>query len=159
MGLSEILEKLNKEISKDITEESQVVYILSRIRKYLEIKDIKSKYKYLNFYCNWVLHSKIERTQPVIEILRDFNNGSDDGKFLKFEYLYTDLNSFLKDEGLDSNIFFAKENYLRFINLLLDVLSDTPVEFYSDDKKILMIRKPKIQIKDSIFNIEYTIKN
>ncbi len=158
MGLPEILEKLQYEIQKNITEESQVVYILSRIRKYLEIKNLKGNYKYLNFYCNWALHSKIDRTEPVVEILRDFNNGTDEGKFLKFGYFYDDLKSFLDNEGLNSSTLLEKNNYLIFINLLLDILSDTPVEFYSDDKKEIIINKPKIPIKDSLFNIEFSIR-
>ncbi len=158
MGLSEILEKLNTEINKDITEESQVVYILSRIRKYLEIKNLKSQYKYLNFYCNWILHSKIDRTEPVIDILREFDNGTDEGKFLEFNYFYNDFKSFLDSEGLDSEKILGKVNYLKFINLLLDILSDTPVEFYPDNKKILIIKKPRKPIKDSVFSIEYEMR-
>lgn len=158
MGVSEILEKLNREINKKIFEESQVVYILSRIRKYLETKELKRKYKYLNFYCNWALHSRINRTEPVSEILRDFNNGIDNGKFLKFEYFYNDFKSFLDDEKLNSEIILENENYLRFINLLLDILSDTPVEFYPDDKKKIILNKPKVPIKNSVFNIEYSIQ-
>jgi hypothetical protein len=71
---------------------------------------------------------------------------------------YDDLKSFLDNEGLNSSTLLEKNNYLIFINLLLDILSDTPVEFYSDDKKEIIINKPKIPIKDSLFNIEFSIR-
>ena len=53
MAREEILEKLQKELNREIRDECQVIYILSRIRKILEISDERSKYKMLNFYCNW----------------------------------------------------------------------------------------------------------
>ena len=43
MGQIEIIEKLDKELRRDIKEECQVVYILSRVRKILEIKNQNEK--------------------------------------------------------------------------------------------------------------------
>ncbi|MFA5870908.1 MAG: hypothetical protein WC842_03420 [Candidatus Paceibacterota bacterium] len=93
MGHIEILEKLNTELQKDIQDECQVIYILSRIRKYLEDKNEKKQYIYLNFYCNWALHSRINDTKAVNVILNDFISGKDSG-FLNFDYLKNDLKTF-----------------------------------------------------------------
>ncbi|MGB2580770.1 MAG: hypothetical protein WBC83_03685 [Minisyncoccia bacterium] len=156
MGHIEILEKLNRELEKDIHEECQVIYIMSRIRKYLESKNQKNKYKYLNFYCNWALHSKIERTEPVVDILREFIEDRDNGSFLQFDHLVTDLRDFLNENGLSEKLF-KKENFLRFVNLLVDIYSDTPVEVYPEEKRIITIKKPKTLPTEYPFAISYEI--
>lgn len=156
MGQIEILEKLNRELGKDIHEECQVIYILSRIRKYLEIKNQKSQYKHLNFYCNWALHSKIDRTEPVADVLREFIEGRDDEKFLQFDHLVDDLRKFLKDNKLSEKLF-ETENFLRFVNLLVDIYSDTPVKVYSKGKKVIKIKKLRTPLTESIFSIPYEI--
>ena len=81
MGQPEIFSKLAQALDEDITTEAQVVYILSRLRKYLEITGQKKTYKDLNFYCNWALHSKLERTEPVAEALLDYLHCTDGAKY------------------------------------------------------------------------------
>ncbi|MDD2890618.1 MAG: hypothetical protein PHE49_08285 [bacterium] len=154
MGQIEILKKLDRELQKDIHEECQVVYILSRIRKYLEIKNQKGQYKYLNFYCNWALHAKIDRTEPVVDVLHEFIEGHDDGKFLHFHPLFDDLRNFLKDNNLSEKLF-EEENLWRFANLLVDIYSDTPIEV---KKRVITIQKPKTPLTGKAFFISYTIK-
>ncbi len=157
MGRIEILEKLNIELKKDIHTECQVVYILSKIRKCLEINNQKSEYKYLNFYCNWALHSKINRAEPVADIIREFINDKDNGKFLQFDYLIKDLRRFFKDNSLSKKLF-ETENYLRFANLLVEIYSDTPLEIYCERKRIITIKKPLKKLTESVFSIAYEIK-
>jgi hypothetical protein len=157
MGQEQIIEKLNKELENNITKECQVVYILSRIRKILEIEDKKTEYKYLNFYCNWALHSKIDRTEPVRDVLDEFIVGSDDGKFLKFDHFFLDLKDFLDAYHL-SVYLLDKENYLRFINLLVGIIADTPVEVRTDKSHIITITEPTKKLKGSVFSIGYTIE-
>jgi hypothetical protein len=157
MGLSKIEEKLNRALQEDITSEYQVIFILSRIRKCLEIKEEKRKYKFLNFYCNWALHAKIDRTEPVADVLRDFLNKKDDEKFLSFDYLNLDLDKFLKTNKFSTRILDDTENYLRFINILVDIYVDTPIEFYPEEKKTIIIRKPPSAIKNMPFSIHYEI--
>lgn len=156
MGYIEILEKLNRELEKDIHEECQVVYILSRIRKYLESKNQANQYKYLNFYCNWALHSKISKTEYVGDFLREFINHSDDDNFLKFDSLVDDLRKFLIANNLSEKLF-EQKNFLRFTNLLVDIYSDTPVEVCFEGKRVITIKKPKKQIDGSVFSVSYEI--
>lgn len=68
----EMIDKLSRELKKEMSEECRVVYILSRIRKVLELENSKNKYKVLNFYCNWSLHAKIDNTKPVREFIKSF---------------------------------------------------------------------------------------
>jgi hypothetical protein len=157
VGQIEIVDKLNRELQKDICEECQIVYILSKIRKILEINDDeKNRYKYLKFYCDWSLHPKIDRTESVKDFLCDFIEGSDDGKFLKFDHFYNDFKNFIKEHQLSEKIL-EKNTYIKFINLLLEVLSETPVEVHLEEKRTIVIKKPKKTLSDSVFSIEYTI--
>ena len=152
----EILEKLKRELEKDITGESQVVYILSRVRKYLEIKNLKGKYRNLNFYCNWGLHAKIDRTEPVADILREVAKLSEKGvKFLTFEHLRTDLKNFFKENNIPENI--LDKQWLEFTRLLIDIYSDTPLEFYPEGKKVLTISHPEKLPKSDEFSVAFKI--
>ena len=105
MGEKDLRVKLGEELDKEIHEEIQVIYILSRIRKLLETKNFPSKYKHLNFYCNWALHTKIDRAEPISEVLREFTNGSDSGSFILFDPLAKELRMFLKEYEFSNKIF------------------------------------------------------
>jgi len=138
MSREVIHEKLQRELNRDIREECQVVYILSRIRKILEIKQKKKTYEYLNFYCNWALHGKLDRlTGKVNRMLNNMVQEGDE-KFFNLQYFFDDLKNFLKDEGLSEEKIFEHENYLRFVNLLVEIYVDTPLEIPSSKNMYLL---------------------
>ncbi|OGF50882.1 MAG: hypothetical protein A2231_08720 [Candidatus Firestonebacteria bacterium RIFOXYA2_FULL_40_8] len=151
MGQVEILEKLNKALQENIQEESKVVYILSRIRKYLELMNLKGEYKYLNFYCNLALHCRISRAENVNEIFEELVGEDNNDKFLKFGYLHDDLKRFIKNNNLSQDIF-VLEKYLNFVNILVDVYSDTPIEI-GDPKIKITIKKPLRRIDKEVFSV------
>ncbi len=151
MGQEEILRKLNDALKKNINDECQVVYILSRMRKYLESKDIESKYKYLTFCCNWALHPRINRTKSVADVLLEFVKGTDGGRFLRFDPLLSDLRKFLNDQDLSREIVDNNENWWRFLNLLVDIYADTPLEVFITEKRVITIKKPAKRLEDSNF--------
>lgn len=156
MGHLEILEKLKKELNRDIQEESQVVYILSRIRKYLEQTNLHKNYKYIIFYCNWALHSKLDRTEPVSDLLREVTVMSETGvKFLTFQLFHADLKKFFRENSIQENI--LDKQWLKFTELLIDIYSDTPVEFYPEDKRTLTIRRPAKPPTSGEISVAYQI--
>lgn len=160
MAKEEIIEKLNTALSEEISNEAQVIYIFSRIRKILELQSEKGKYKFLNFYCNWALHPLIDRTEPVEDVLKEFINGKDDNKFLFFGHLYDDLSRFIKDRGLSEKIF-DKENYVRFANLLVDIYSETPVIVKTTELRTIILEKPSKRLKEIegiTFEVGYRIE-
>lgn len=156
MAREEILEKLQKELEKEIKEESQVVYILSRIRKLLELNNQKSEFKYLNFYCNWALHARIDRTESVAEILRGISMQTAEGfNFLTFNHLKIELKKFFVKYSLPENI--LDSQWINFANFLVEVYSDTPLTFYPEDRKVLTISKPEKPIEKSDFAVAFKI--
>ncbi len=156
MGREEIIGKLKTEISKKIINECQVVFILSRIRKILEIKNEKRKYKHINFYCNWVLHSKLDRRNTT-DLLKDLfekhidsettakeiasilkNNQSN---FFKLITIKEELINFFENYNLSvDNII---NNWKSFEKLLLGLIKECPVIFTSNKLKQLELTKDK----------------
>ncbi len=57
-----VIEKLNAHISGGLHSEADVVYVMVEIRKLLEHLRIKGRdYSVLAFYCDWVLHTSLDR--------------------------------------------------------------------------------------------------
>jgi hypothetical protein len=46
-------------------------YLLSQVREILEHKGYRSKYKILNLYCNWLLHTKISGSMQCYSMLKE----------------------------------------------------------------------------------------
>ncbi len=142
MGQLEIEEKLRSELSKKIKNELQVIYILSRIRKILEIRKVKSKYQILNFYCNWSLHSKISKTDGnnVNKLLKEFiENPKTRYKLNLHIQFFEELSKFLQDYSLPN---LSKDQSNSFNFILGQILSDTPVEVIVGTKYKITFSKP-----------------
>lgn len=137
----DILDKLRNQILQDISNECQVLYILAEIRKYLDSNNTSnSKYSNLYFYCNWVLHIKMDRT-PAKVILKRFETYIDKNKdlkeiskiFIKKEadfYLLTSLRRELKDFFRENNLpnqLLVDKNWSKFKQLLIEILKDCPL--------------------------------
>lgn len=68
----ELIEKLKIIIGTSITSESQIVHFMVSIRKILEQENLKHRYPYLNFYCNWVVHYTLNQSPVAQQILNHF---------------------------------------------------------------------------------------
>ena len=134
MAQLEILEKLNKELEKDIEGEPQIIYILSRIRKLLELQNLQSRYKYLNFYCNWALHAEINDVDSISEILQRPGENT-----ISLFHLYVDFDKefkkFLDKNNLETSIFTEKKILIEFHHLLSEIYTDTPLILKTIKKK------------------------
>lgn len=145
----QILDKLVVELGKEIKSELQVVFILSKIRKLLEWENAKGKYKTLNFYCNWVLHNKIDRSEPVAKILRDFVvNKPDRYKFIFHEEFKKEFRKFLKDYNLP---LLSPIQMEKFTNELNKAVSETPVEIVIGTRYRIKLGDPEVA------NLNYVI--
>jgi len=151
MGRHEIIEKLDRELKKDIREECQVVYILSRIRKILEANRVDGngeaegdRYPLLNFYCNWSLHYVMDKpsTQRLInnllaEGLDCKKSAKDLAGMLKLKYpdffklssLELQLRGFLIVHQLSLDL--LDNEWSNFRQILLKIIKETPIRFAS----------------------------
>src|SRR5689334_22719679 len=73
MARNSIVDKLHPELQRPIEAEIQVVYILVELRKLLEHDGKKHAYPVLNFYANWVVHTKLSASPVADRIVRLFD--------------------------------------------------------------------------------------
>jgi len=144
-----IIEKTKKFLQehKSFKEESEIIYLLVQIRKILELERSKP-YKTLYFYCNWVLHSKLNRPSTT-KFLADIFDQSIDlngtahqnarniknvGKeFFTVKTFKNELGSFLRSIGLPQR--FSNER------LLLEIIKDCPIELATNKIKRVKVIK------------------
>ncbi len=145
-----IKEKLKLELSKPITEESQVVYILSRMRKILEIDEDKNQGKYtkLKFYCDWALHAKIDRTKAFQEEFEKFIQGdlNAGASVITYQVFETEFLAFLNQYEISANIYRTLPNNLAFKEFLAKIYSETPII-------VTFTKKFKIKTNEGIFTV------
>lgn len=138
-----IVDKMSRELSGGIDTEPKALYLLAEIRKYLEGCNQREKDKYPNlyFYCDWVLHIKLDRT-PAKIILKRFestlsgiNDLEDISNIFKKQeknfYLFIDLKeelrSFLEANGLPTKLLENSGRWFKFKKLLVEILMDCPL--------------------------------
>lgn len=159
MPKEQILEKISRQLALDNPDECGLVYILSRIRKYLEITNTQDKYKYLNFYCNWALHTRIDKTKSMDEVLHDFMLRDDPHHFSQCAPFFKDFERFADEYALPKTWLFAEQK-MNLIRLMVEIYSDTPIYFYPDPSKRfkLTIRKPSIVTSSLPEGCEYLME-
>ncbi|MEK7652615.1 MAG: hypothetical protein AAB334_01570 [Patescibacteria group bacterium] len=131
----EIIKKLNLKLSKNTPEESDILYILTEIRKFLEREKLKNNFPILNFYCNWVLHAEIEKTYAIQSILEKIEKDilskeydpSNIMVMVSFEKLFKEMTQFLNKFKISNT--FADINYLKdFREKLVGILINIPLK-------------------------------
>ena len=116
----------------------------------------KSQYKYLNFYCNWALHSRLHRTNAIADFLHEFEAGVNDEGFTNFKYLSSDLRKFIENNGLSKRIF-ERSNYLNFIRRLIEICTDTPVKVCGEKQFTITLTKPVEPCESADYEVAYRI--
>lgn len=123
--------------------EAETLYVLAQLRKLSEhLSDIESEeYSALLFYCDWALHTKLDRS-PVKKILQELGNNWEPGwgsggnlEFFGFITFRNELIAFLKSLGLPTNIASDQDCWFEFRKNLIQILIDTPLE--RQDTKIV----------------------
>lgn len=144
--VNEIKVKLGIELNQPIQTELQVIYILSRIRKILEIDKKEKEYKKLKFYCDWALHSQIDNTDAIKDVLGTVIDRPEDASdFFNYRPLDQDLKKFLTDYNLPSTIYNTNETERIFKEILTRIYSDTPLI-------VKQVKKTKITINEVIIH-------
>lgn len=127
---NDIRGKLQTELNKKIEGEPQVVYILSRARKILEIDKTEEEYKKLKFYCDWALHSTINNVGAVKDLLdgivvADGKSGSD--LTMQFSTFHEEFKRFLEANELSTTLYDSGKNTFLFNMFLSQIYADTPL--------------------------------
>jgi hypothetical protein len=139
MGKTQIIEKLSKKLESAPKSEEDIIYVLSRIRKILEINNHPEKYSTLNFYCNLALHSKIDRCPyKITSMLQRVCEGTDySNSIINFMDFHRQLHAFIVDYELPD--FYENYDIKTFNKILNEIYSDTPIIIESTNKLEIII--------------------
>ena len=139
----DIISKIANQINSGITTEAETVYLLAEVRKLMEQDNAANDYPYLNFHCNWVLHSKLSFRFPQ-GILSQFLEAhfhlkagaelsdlpeplrSQVDRISKMEDFRNELNAFLQSHNI-SSLDHAYDGWARFLDLYVRVIQDVPL--------------------------------
>lgn len=123
-------------ISRVELSEAETLYVLVQIRKLSEglSEEESRKYSTLLFYCDWALHTKLDRN-PAKRILEELGEGwvpgwgSDEKEeFFGFATFGSELAAFLKEFNLPTNITENQDDWFEFRKNVIQILMDTPLE-------------------------------
>ncbi len=156
----EIITKLKSALSEPIEKECQVVYILAEIRKLVERLKGKTNFPVLNFYGNWVLHSKIDDTSAIRPLLEKIEQSIINKNYdvwavwamIDFEEFCREIGLFLNKQNIN-NPFADRKYWEKFRKLLVDILIDCPLKpNYGDMDEFYFIKSSDIN------DIDFMIK-
>lgn len=136
---AEILAKLSHLLSRPITEECQVVYFLVELRKALEIRGLFTQYPALRFYCDWAVHTRMDRAgaEEVLKRIDDVETADSFGMFgtggrrlaiawdfLSQDVFRRDLHEALRGLALQTEICTTNDLWVSFVEVYAGVVSD-----------------------------------
>ncbi|MFH1162260.1 MAG: hypothetical protein V1696_03230 [Candidatus Jorgensenbacteria bacterium] len=144
--------------------ESEAVHFVVLLRKEIEKdREDRDKFGLLKFFCDWALHSKLDKSSQTLEILINFNKcltefdfGKGDrekldallirlSSIISFEKLHDEIALFLEKHRLPRDIVNDRAIWKTFLNFLADIINDSQLRFSDsrDYRKIARIRKFK----------------
>ena len=145
MGQPQILDKLGVLLSRPISEESQVVYLMVETRKLLALEKARqAKYPWIKFYADWSVHSSKDTLTPEITNVSDDifkaavehieNRYPKGGRspieaFAHLDTLRSELLALLREWKLPEDIVDTNETWLLLSNCLIKVLEEQPINF------------------------------
>lgn len=160
MAIEYIFEKLQREFGRGVVDECQVVFVLSRIRKYLDATKLKERFAPLYFYCNWALHTEIGSTKSIKVVLYEFTNHEKNNmEFVELVHFGRTLKDFLINAKFPARWVSEKEDWGKLKRILHDIYSDTPLfvksQIQNETKKHL---EEKITIKKESEGLSWLIE-
>lgn len=117
MGRNDVKEKLSLALKK-VSNEHDVVFIMSRVRKLIEDDSNRDSDARLKFYCNWALHMELEYTNNIKSILES-DNTEERLRFEKLEDFEVEFKAFINRHELtidDDMMSTLKQEYSKIIS-------------------------------------------
>ncbi len=161
MEQSVIEEKLRTLLSAEIREESQVVYLLIEIRKYMDITKTAAKYAVLRMFCNWVAHTNLDtlgsdnvlqRIDEAVDKAQWFSGPTPESvrnvlsEISSMEVFESELTRFLQNCSLPTEITGSPAQWARFLHLYVRIISECPLQHAS--------KQPLKHVKDAILSVK-----
>ncbi|TSC83896.1 MAG: Uncharacterized protein G01um101413_699 [Parcubacteria group bacterium Gr01-1014_13] len=144
----EIIRKIKEIIASDKTlTESQVAHLMVLMRKLID-KTKAENFQLLDFFCNWSVHTDMDRT-PALEILKRLNDlivtTKDYGNtnliialvsaVISFKELRQEIKKLLSSAGIQTDSFDNISFWRNFAQKLIEILRDCPLQMPEDPGK------------------------
>jgi len=161
---NEILEKIRKIINKPSLSEADVQHLFNLSRKLIEQlpRADKSNFALLKFYCDWTVHSKIDKSaegamiiERVHTIVNDHMGNKDNSLMpaelttaLSLDEAKSQLNNLLRVSGQEGDRLSIDDNQWRPIKIhLVEVVSNCPLRIDVSKKWLKSISDKMTPIK------------
>ena len=160
-----IQDKLIAILAQGITKEAELIYVFVEIRKLLDYLEnsTSDKYQTLYFYCNWMLHIKMDRS-PAVKVLEKFDNAIDEGNHFAaapiefvFKDFFIELSAFLIEQNLPADWIAGENNRLTICDLLISILEDIPLE--NSKGRIIKFAIKRFISPQKGFHLIFTLSN
>ena len=131
--------KLNHLLNKKPLSESECVHVLVLIRQELEALKTKSNFDYIKFFCDWSLHTTIDRSMAGSNIIVSVNKVLNDKRHSDTDTLIKEISAqlignfkgqmkdFLNKNSLPSDIIDNDNQWKEFLKMMLEIISQKPV--------------------------------
>lgn len=134
----ELLTKMHGRIDAGITCEEDLLFLLVKMRKLLERKELKRDYPVLLFYCDWSVHAVMDRhgardmVRRVDELIDRYLDGNRDtlrevAALLSLDGLRSEIRRFCGQFGLPPYVVTDDDTWNRFRELFVRNISDCPL--------------------------------
>ncbi len=139
----------------DYMEREDICFLMVQARHLLEENSLREEYKVIEFYCDWMVHSKLDRSEVSVLILRDITKViaknwnptsgyivNEVSKVIGLFKLRTELIKLFKKYNLPTTIFEIEENWKNLVGSLTYFLANKPVSFPQENP----IKKTKLRM-------------
>lgn len=134
----ELVAKMHRRIEAGIGCEEDLLFLLVKMRKLLERKELMRDYPVLLFYCDWSVHARMDRQgaeqmlQLVDELIDRHRKGNRDAlretaRLLSLAGLRVEIARFCKQFGLPLYLITDEDIWDRFRELFVENISDCPL--------------------------------
>lgn len=138
--IPDLLSKLTGALAKPVRTECQVVYLMVELRKLMDRQDATQHYPVLRLFCDWTVHTNIDRNRAAEPLIREFDNAVESVRggngmplqfldFLSLSHFRQQFRKFLDANGLPKAVVDDGDAWTRFLDLYSDVVSDCPISY------------------------------
>lgn len=135
--LDEIKQRLESAASSGALHRDTVIALLSLFRQHLEAMRLQQQYRVLMVYCNWSLHTDLDRgivqdfLSDISAILVDDNkSGHPNDKIaeaLSLARLRAEIRAVLKAASIESGLFDSSQGWKTFLSQMLPLIMEKPL--------------------------------
>lgn len=143
-------------------EQEDAVFLMVQARHLIEESGKQPLYRITNFYSDWIVHPKIDRSDLCLEIIRDITEVLADNwektekditveisKVIGLSKLKSNLINLFKEHNLPVDLFNVIENWQGLAGFIISFLINKPISFPLDrlNRRAREIREEIIAIK------------